>query len=85
MCVCVCVLKCPLPLPPPYQELGRERLARYIPDAAGFADFSTTRLFRSYVDHAVRPSYEVGRDYPRLPELARDGPRCPEITRDDPR
>ncbi|EOD25137.1 hypothetical protein EMIHUDRAFT_206258 [Emiliania huxleyi CCMP1516] len=34
-------------------ELGRERLARYIPDAAGFADFSTTQLFRSYVDHAA--------------------------------
>jgi len=50
-----------------FQELGRERLARYIPDAAGFADFSTTQLFRSYVDHAVRPSYKVHRQLGFLP------------------
>lgn len=42
--------------------LSRDRLARYIPDPNGFAQFARNRYYKTYVDYVISPSYDLHKE-----------------------
>lgn len=45
-----------------FPNLPRERLARYITDTQGFADFARKTSYKTYVDYVISPSYDMHKD-----------------------
>lgn len=42
--------------------LSRDRLAKYVPDPNGFAQFARNRYYKTYVDYVISPSYDLHKE-----------------------